>query len=109
MLTIGHVHGGMKRAMSWALVLSTISPGTAATAQPRPLTTQMPCRAIQALVTSRGAVVLGTGPATYDRYVSSAALCDRGQGIEAAFERAADTGQCFVGYRCRVFGGGRGE
>lgn len=84
---------------------------TAAAAQPRPLTTSLPCASVAALVSARGAVVLGTGPNAYDRYVAHGGLCERGQGSEPAFERAADTAQCLVGYRCRsrLLDGGRGN
>ncbi len=81
-----------------------------AQAQARPSTTEMPCASVVRLVAARGAVVLSTGPNTYDRYVASGDACDRGQGTEAAFERASDAAQCFIGYRCtRGFAGGRGN
>ena len=83
-----------------ALVAATLA-ATTAVAQPRPLTTNMTCAAASALVSARGAVVLGTGPHTYDRYVAHPGFCDRGQGYDPAFERTADSAQCFVGYRCR--------
>jgi hypothetical protein len=78
--------------------------------QARPTTTGLPCASVAGLVASRGAVVLSTGPNTYDRYVASGAACQRGEGTEAAFERTSDAVQCFIGYRCtRASAGGRGN
>ena len=89
----------------WAYVLPNF-----AHAQPRPSTTEMPCASVARLVAARGAVVLSTGPNTYDRYVASGDACERGQGTEPAFERTYDVAECFIGYRCtRGFGGGRGN
>jgi hypothetical protein len=73
---------------------------TAAVAQPRPSTLGMSCSQARALVASQGAVVLGTGPNTYDRYVAHAGFCPRDQLPEPAFERTADNPQCYVGGRC---------
>jgi hypothetical protein len=93
-----------------AIVLSGTLVPNVPHAQARPSTTGMRCASVQSLISSRGAVVLSTGPNTYDRYVATAAACDRGQGTEAAFERTSDEVQCFIGYRCtRGFGGGRGN
>jgi hypothetical protein len=44
--------------------------------------------------------VLGTGPHTYDRYVAHQGFCGLDQVTDPAYERSADTPQCFVGYRC---------
>jgi hypothetical protein len=90
----------MVKRIALALLCLGLAAGEAA-AQTRPLTTALPCAAVSALVTARGAIVLGTGPYTYDRYVSNAGECGIGQTTEPAFERAADNAQCFVGYRCR--------
>jgi hypothetical protein len=73
---------------------------TAAAAQPRPSTLAMTCAQVQALVASRGAIVLGTGQYTYDRYVAHTGFCPRDQTTEPAYERTLDTPQCFVGSRC---------
>ena len=73
---------------------------TAALSQPRPMTPVMACSAARALVASQGAVVLGTGVYTYDRYVAHQGFCGLDQTTEPAYERSADTPQCFVGYRC---------
>ena len=90
--------------------VAAVAVATSVSAQPRPNTTTVACSAIASLVKARGAVVLTTGPNSYDRFVADGSFCDRGQGVEPAFERAADTAQCFIGYRCtRAFAGGRGN
>lgn len=86
----------MRSVVSCAALLAA----TAAFAQSRPMTPAMPCSAVRALVSSQGAVVLGTGPHTYDRYVAHQGFCGLDQITEAAHEVSADTPQCFVGYRC---------
>jgi hypothetical protein len=69
----------------------------------------MSCAAARALVTARGAIVLGTGsslydrnaPPLYDRYVVSRAYCSSTQVVEPAFVPTTDNRQCFIGYTCR--------
>lgn len=73
---------------------------TAVVAQPRASTPGMSCGQARALVASQGAVVLGTGPNTYDRYVAHAGFCPHDQVPEPAYERTADNPQCYVGSRC---------
>ncbi len=65
-------------------------------------TLQMSCSQAAYLVASRGAVVLRTGPNTYDRYVNGQAFCARGEIAVAEWVPTADTAQCFIGYRCDV-------
>lgn len=72
-----------------------------ASAQPRLSTASAPCAALQALVARQGAVVLGTGPHLYERFVSGGNACDRSETTEPAYAPAADNPQCFVGYRCK--------
>ena len=100
----------MLKRLNFALAIAASLVPNFAHGQTRPTTTGMLCASATQLVASRGAVVLSTGPNTYDRYVASGAACQRGEGIEAAFERTSDVVQCFVGYRCtRGFAGGRGN
>jgi hypothetical protein len=82
------------------LALNAAAAETAA-AQPRPDTTRMSCASARALVLRHGAVVLGSGPSIFDRYVSSRAYCMSTEVIEPAFVPTADNRQCFVGYTCR--------
>ena len=47
-----------------------------ALAQARPLSTRMSCRQAAGLVHARGALVLGTGVHTYDRFVRDRSFCE---------------------------------
>ena len=87
------------RALALAAVLAGIA--DMAVAQPRLSTLSMSCRQAQALVASRGAIVLSTGQYTYDRYVSHVGFCEIEQTTEPAFEPTADNPQCLIGNRCR--------
>jgi hypothetical protein len=73
----------------------------AALAQERPQSPALTCAQASALVQSRGALILGTGGYTYDRYVSSQASCQVDEFAEAAFVPTRDNPQCQAGYRCR--------
>lgn len=74
---------------------------TLASAQPRLDSTRLSCGQVAAIVQSRGAVVIGTGPYIYDRYVSGAQFCIRPEITVPAWIGTADAAQCFVGYLCR--------
>ena len=88
----------MKRVLlSFAVLLFVPS----AIAQPRPSSVAMSCRQAAALVASHGALVLGTGGHTYDRFVTDRRFCLRSETTEPAWVPAGDTPQCFVGYRCK--------
>ena len=73
---------------------------TSSFAQPRPSTIDRPCAASQQLVATQGAVVLGLGGYTYDRFVRDRTFCEFNQYTKPAFAPSLDTFQCFVGYRC---------
>ena len=73
---------------------------TAAVAQNRPSTTAMTCRQTASLVYARGAIVLGTGGYTYDRFVRDRSFCQVTEALESAWVPTRDTPTCFVGYRC---------
>ncbi len=83
------------------LTVSFCMAATVAVAQTRPSTPSLPCARAAALVQAQGAVVLGTGVYTYDRFVSGSNHCVYGEFAEPAYVPSADTPQCFVGYRCR--------
>ena len=87
----------MRRIIS-AFVLVGLS--TAALAQPRPSSVTMPCGAAQRLVFSHGALVLGTGGFSYDRFVRDRTFCEFNEFTRPAFVPTIDAPQCFVGYRC---------
>ena len=71
---------------------------TNALAQPRPLSVAMTCAQAAGLVASRGAIVLGTGGYTYDRFVHHRGFCLISETIRAAWVPTRDTPQSFVGY-----------
>src|SRR5215213_3907368 len=56
---------------------------TAAVAQNRPSTTAMTCRQAASLVYARGAIVLGTGGYTYDRFVRDRSFCQITEALES--------------------------
>lgn len=89
----------MKRlTLSLILVLAT----GAALAQSRPSTPDRTCAANRQNVATNGAIVLGTGGFTYDRFVNDRSFCQHGDFLEPAFVPSRDNPQCFVGYRCKV-------
>lgn len=69
-------------------------------AQARPFTPALSCGQAVGLVRSYGAIVLGTGGPTYDRYVSDRRFCQPTEVTRAAFIPTHDTPYCFVGYTC---------
>ncbi|WP_201831704.1 hypothetical protein [Microvirga zambiensis] len=88
----------MKKA---ALVLFACAFTTSVQAQSRPSTPSMTCNQARQIVASRGAVVLGTGTYTYDRYVRDRAYCEINETIQVGVVPTRDTSQCPVGYLCR--------
>src|SRR5829696_8952254 len=54
------------------------------------------------LVAAKGAVVLRTGPNTYDRYVRDASFCAVQESVRPDWVRTADSAQCYVGGVCRM-------
>jgi hypothetical protein len=77
-----------------------ISAAPVALAQSRPSTLGMTCLQARGLVASQGAIVLSTGPTTYDRYVSGGNACVLGERTEPTWVPSADTAQCPIGFRC---------
>jgi hypothetical protein len=84
-----------------ALVLVALAYTSSALAQSRPSTPSMTCNQARRIVFSRGAIVLGTGTYTYDRYVRDRTFCEFNETIEPGFVPTRDTPQCPVGYLCR--------
>jgi hypothetical protein len=74
---------------------------TGATAQTGGTTLSMTCAAARGIVASRGAVVLHTGPATYDRYVRDSSFCALPETAQPTWVRTADVAQCPIGNVCR--------
>lgn len=89
----------MSRRAAAALVLALAA--TPALAQERPSSTRMTCQQAARFVLARGAVVLGTGGQTYDRYVRDRSFCAPTEVVQRRFVPTLDNPQCFVGYRCR--------
>jgi hypothetical protein len=88
----------MKGAIALALLILTTA-AAPALAQ-RASTPSMSCRAAATLVARNGAVVLGTGPDLYDRYVVNESFCPIGYYARPAFLPTRDNAQCYVGYYC---------
>ncbi|MDQ0513079.1 hypothetical protein [Ancylobacter amanitiformis] len=88
--------------LSVAVVLSACCMVPAAFAQSMPNSLNMSCAAASALVRERGAVVIGTGPNLFDRYVANQGYCSAQEQVAApSWIQTRDQSQCFVGYRCR--------
>ena len=87
------------RILNLALILA-MAPSVAF-AQARPMTPGMDCAAARQLVGRAGAIVLGTGPNTYDRYVRDRSFCQIAEILDPAWVPTRDVAQCPVGYRCR--------
>ena len=68
----------------------------------RPMTPSMTCQSAAGLVARQGAVVLGTGPDLYDRYVANDSFCPLSYHARPAFLPTRDNPQCFVGYFCSI-------
>jgi hypothetical protein len=83
-------------------IVALMSIGSGALAQSHPLTLQMSCYGARELVASEGAIVLSTGPTTYDRYVAAANQCMLSEVTEPVWVPTADTSQCPIGYRCKI-------
>ena len=79
-------------------------PGTA-DAQTRPSTVSRPCSASQRDVQANGAIVLGTGGYTFDRFVRDRSFCQIDEGLDPAFVLSRDNPSCFIGYRCKTQAG----
>jgi hypothetical protein len=88
----------MKAALLFLLLPAT---GSAALAQSAGTTQAMSCGQAAGIVGERGAVVLHTGPTTYNRYVAGPGYCMHEETTEPVWVRTADSSQCFIGYRCR--------
>lgn len=82
-------------ALSGALVVSG-----AAFAQSRPSTVKMSCAQAQQTVRSAGAIVLGTGGFSYDRFVRGEGFCARDEMAVPTWAQSRDVAQCMVGFVC---------
>lgn len=81
-------------------VLAAAALADAAAAQ-RPDTRRMTCAQVNRLVQQYGAVVMTTGPHTFQRFVANWGYCDRWQEIWPEYAPTLDTPQCVVHWICR--------
>ncbi len=86
-------------ALSAAALAAILLPGVAV-AQARPDSLTLTCQAARALVLRNGAIVIGTGPYIYDRYVADRSRCAPTQGTRPGFIATRDNPQCYVGDTC---------
>lgn len=85
---------------TWAAALVVVCFASDAVAQPRASTLNMTCAQARSVVASRGAVVLGTGRGTYDRFVIDRNFCEVNEQLEPVWVPTRDVPQCPIGYRC---------
>ena len=86
--------------MRVAILIASLFVIAPASAQ-RPSSLSMSCGEARAIVASHGAIVLSTGPHTYDRYVAAPGFCPLGNWAERATVPTADARQCPLGYICQ--------
>ena len=79
------------------------------TAQERPSASDMPCDRIAALVSARGAVVIGTGEAQYDRFVRDGSFCEVSEAPRASTVKSKDNPACLIGFKCGGVSRGAGS
>lgn len=84
-----------------ALAVALSIGASAAFAQSRPDSSQLPCSAVTGIIQRDGAAVIGTGPYIYDRYVRDQSACFANQTTKPAWVSSRDQARCFVGYTCR--------
>jgi hypothetical protein len=101
------MEGVMMKLLVLSAMISACLAGTGS-AQGRPDTLQMSCGMAAHIVSRSGAVVLGTGPNIYDRYVASKAFCERDEELNPRWLVTRDVPQCFIGYVCQRNYGGPG-
>lgn len=68
----------------------------------RPDTLAMSCAQTASLVNAQGAVLLGTGPNLFDRYVREQRFCSGFEQLKPEWVKTRDNPQCFIGYTCYV-------
>ncbi len=81
-------------------VFGALFVSSAAIAQSRPSTVNMSCAQAQGTVRSAGAIVLGTGGFSYDRFVRGEGFCTRDEMAVPTWASTRDVAQCMVGYVC---------
>lgn len=84
-------------ALAALLVAATAGP---ASAQRRPDTLTMTCQQVGSLVRAQGAIVLGTGPNIFDRYVADGRFCSLNEVAAPSPLRTRDASRCLSANRC---------
>lgn len=83
-------------ALAGGVFVSVAASGPAAAQSARPNSTTMTCAQVQALIDRSGALLLSTGPHTFDRYVANASQCARGEYLRRDYVPTRDTDRCFA-------------
>lgn len=91
----------LKLAVATSLAVTAWLSVQSVQAQPRPDTLARSCAANRQSVDRAGAIVLGTGPHLYDRFVRDRRFCQFDEHVEPAWVPSRDVSQCFVGFRCK--------
>lgn len=90
----------LRPVVAAAAAIALVALPSPAVAQARPDTRAMSCAQAQDLVRRAGAIVLSTGPLTYQRFVTDRRFCDRTEVLQVEYAPTRDTAQCPVAYRC---------
>jgi hypothetical protein len=83
------------------LLAVALSVAASAAQAERPSSLDMTCGEARDLVRSSGAIVLGTGGQTYDRFVAHPSYCLQGEEAYGGWTRTLDEARCPVGLVCR--------
>ena len=88
------------RRIPLAIALATLVLVADNAAAQRPSTLDMTCGEAQSLVASRKAVVMTTGPHTFQRFVAQPGYCPLGDYAYPVSAPTRDVQSCRLGYRC---------
>jgi len=83
-------------------IVSATAAALPASAQARPDTRTMSCAAAQALVRSKGAIVMTTGQYTFERIVANRSFCEWDEDTWIKIAPTTDNPKCRVGSYCRA-------
>jgi hypothetical protein len=86
----------IRRVLAVALSLAA----SAALAE-RPSSLDMTCGEARDLVHASGAIVLGTGGRTYERFVAHPGYCLQGEEVHGGWTRTSDEARCPIGLICK--------
>ncbi|MEP9378884.1 hypothetical protein ABLE91_19360 [Aquabacter sp. CN5-332] len=90
---------GTWAALGCAAALAAGGAWPASAQEGMPQTRTMSCAQVQSLMARAGALLLATGPTTYDRYVKDVAFCPGGDVTKPQWV-PTQNGACFVGGIC---------